>query len=230
MTRTFGNWMQTFDYNQTKGYFVEGFNDPGLIPDDNEPVILLPNLQTYSFIGHTRYRFNENYSFKAVANQNEIQTRSAGSFVPSLSYGYMEIRDSGSPQDLKSFFAILNAGYYHTFVLHRNWYSNLGISPGIGMEWNKLITRTVDGHFVNHEQNLAFALHTQIGIGYNSTRFYGGMALVGEATSRQENSLIQFNNERGYFKVFIGYRFNAPKSLERAMDWMEEQNPFKKSR
>ena len=225
----FANWMQTLEYNRTKGYFVEGFDDPAIFPDGNDEIILLPDLKTYSVIGHTRYRFNKNYSFKAVANQNEIQTKSAGSFIPSLSYGYMEINNNNTLQDLKSFFAVIYAGYYHTFVLHKNWYSNLGISPGLGMEWNKLHTQTEDGIRVDKDNDLAFAIKTQIGVGYNSTRFYAGTALVGEATSRRNNSIIQFNNERGYFKIFVGYRFNAPRSLERAMDWMEEKNPLKKS-
>ena len=54
------------------------------------------------------------------------------------------------------------------------------------------------------------------------------MALNGNATGRDEKSIIKFNNVRGYFKVYVGYRFDAPKSFERGMDWIESKNPFKK--
>jgi hypothetical protein len=223
--------LQNFDFNQVKGYYVSGFEDPTLGNiQRNENYIILPDLNTLSFTGTTWYRFNENYSFKAVVNQNEIQTKSAGSFIPSLYYGYFEITDETTPQDIKSFFAILNAGYYYTFVISKSWYSNLGLSVGLGPEFNKLITR-VDGDLPNtttRHTNLARNISTQIGIGYNSTRFYGGISLNGSATNRNEQSVIRFNSVRGYFKIYIGYRFDAPKSFERGMDWIESKNPFKK--
>ena len=223
--------MQNFDFNQVKGYYVDGFQDPllGSLQNDNE-YIILPDLKTLSFTGTTWYRFNENYSFKAVVNQNEIQTKSTGSFIPSLYYGYFEITDKTTPEDIKSLFAILNAGYYYSFVINKSWYSNLGLAAGLGAEFNKLITRQGDDlpEIVTRHNNVAASISTQIGLGYNSTRFYGGTTLNGSATNRGDQSVIKFNSVRGYFKIYIGYRFDAPKSFERGMDWIESKNPFKK--
>ena len=227
----FKDLMQNFDFNQVKGYYVTGINDPipGNIEDTNE-YLILPDLKTLSFTGTTWYRFNENYSFKAVINQNEIQTKSTGSFIPSLYYGYFEITDQTTPEDIKSFFILLNAGYYHTFVFSKNWYSNLGLSTGMGVEFNKMISRTgEDLHdIISYHNNLALNISTQIGLGFNSTRFYGGTSLNGSAMNRDEKSVIKFNSVRGYFKVYVGYRFDAPKSFEKGMDWIEDKNPFKK--
>lgn len=224
--------LQNFDFNQVKGYYVTGFENPtfGNL-QGNEDYIILPDLKTLSFTGTTWYRFNENYSFKAVVNQNEIQTKSAGSFIPSLYYGYFEITDETTPQDIKSFFAILNAGYYYTFVINKSWYSNLGLSTGLGPEFNKLITRVGEDlpDVTTRHSNLALNISTQIGLGYNSSRFYGGTSLNGSATNRNEKSVIRFNSVRGYFKIYVGYRFDAPKSFEKGMDWIESKNPFKKS-
>ncbi len=226
------DFLQNFDYNQVKGYYVTGLSNP--IPgnsDNTNEYLILPDLKTISFTGTTLYRFNENYSFKAVANQNEIQTKSTGSFIPSLYYGYFEITDQTTPEDIKSFFVLLNAGYYHTFVLGKNWYSNLGLSTGMGVEFNKLITRVGEDlpDTISYHNNLAVNISSQIGLGYNSTRFYGGTSLNGSATNRDEKSVIKFNNVRGYFKIYVGYRFDAPKSFERGMDWLEDKNPFKKN-
>lgn len=222
---------QNFDFNQVKGYYVNDFEDPtlGIFPG-NEEYIILPDLKTLSFTGTTYYRFNENYSFKAVINQNEIQTKSTGSFIPSLYYGYFEITDETTPQDIKSFFAILNAGYYYTFVINKSWYSNLGLSTGLGPEFNKLITRVDENipEVITRHNNLAVNISTQIGLGYNSSRFYGGTTLNGSATNRDEKSVIRFSSVRGYFKIYVGYRFDAPRSFEKAMDWIESKNPFKK--
>lgn len=225
------DFMQNFEFDKIKGYYVQNLEESNLAPiQPRDEYFILPNMKTMSFTGTTWYRFNENYSFKAVANQNEIQTKTTGSFVPSLYYGYFEITDDTTPQDIKSFFAILNAGYYHTFVFSKSWYSNLGLSAGLGAEFNKLITRVDDmgTEITTRHQNLAFNISTQIGLGYNSRRFYGGTALVGNATNRDKESVIQFDSVRGYFKIYVGYRFDAPKSFERGMDWIEERNPFKK--
>lgn len=227
----FKDLMQNFDFNKVKGYYVTGINDPipGNLEDTNE-YLILPDLKTLSFTGTTWYRFNENYSFKAVINQNEIQTKSTGSFIPSLYYGYFEITDQSTPEDIKSFFVLLNAGYYHTFVFSKNWYSNLGLSTGMGVEFNKLITRSDENlkDIISYHNNLALNISTQIGLGFNSTRFYGGTSLNGSAMNRDEKSVIKFNSVRGYFKVYVGYRFDAPKSFEKGMDWIEDKNPFKK--
>jgi len=227
----FKDILQNFDYNQVKGYYVSGFVDPILgNTQGNDDYIILPDLKTLSITGNTYYRFNENYSYKAIVNQNEIQTRSAGSFIPSLYYGYFEITDQTTPQDIKSFFVLLNAGYYYTFVINKSWYSNLGLSAGLGPEFNKLVTRVGEDlpTVTTRHNNLAVNISTQIGLGYNAKRFYGGTTLNGSATSRDEQSVIRFNSVRGYFKIFVGYRFDAPKSFERGMDWIESKNPFKK--
>lgn len=223
--------MQNFDFNKVKGYYVNDLEDPNLLGfASDEEYIILPDLKTLSITGTTWYRFNENYSFKAIKNQNEVQTKSTGSFIPSLYYGYFEITDETTPQDIKSFFTILNAGYYHTFVFGKNWYSNLGLSAGLGGEFNKLITRTEDGEppINSYHNNIAASISTQIGLGFNSKRFYGGTTLNGAATNRNEESIIKFDSVRGYFKIYVGYRFDAPKSFERGMDWIESKNPFKK--
>ena len=226
------DWWQNFDYNQVKGYYVEGFESPtigGVNTLNDSKYLILPDMKTLSVTGTTYYRFNENYSFKAVINQNEIQIKSAGSFIPSLYYGYFEITDQTTPEDIHSFFILANAGYFHTFVLNKNWYSNLGLAPGLGVEFDKIVTRTEDqGETTSNHTNMIFNINTQIGVGYNSRRFYGGTSLSGGAITRGENSQINFNNVRGYFKIFVGYRFDAPKSFEKGMDWIESKNPFKK--
>ena len=224
------DWLQNFDYNQVKGYYVQGSPDPvsGILPSDSE-FIILPDLKTLSITGTTSYRFNENYSFKAVINQNEIQIKSAGSFIPSLYYGYFEMTNQTTSLDIHSYFIIANAGYFHTFVLNRNWYSNLGLSTGLGIEFNKEVTRIQEqDDEIDRQNNLVFDINSQIGIGYNSGRFYSGMALFGSAITRDKKSIIKFDSVRGYFKIYVGYRFGAPKSFERGMDWIESKNPFKK--
>ena len=220
---------QTLEYNHVKGYYVNDFEDPdGLFNQAMGDYILLPDLNTLWITGTTSYPLNSNYSFKAVTNQNEVQTVSAGSFVPSLQYGYFEITDDTTPQDMKALFGIANIGYFHTFVFNKYWFSNLGIAPGLGMEYINLITRIDDDSVNTYHTSLLFNIQTQISLGFNSRRLYGGGVLNGSATNRDNKSIIQFNNVRGYFRLYVGYRFDDPDSFERAFDWIESKNPFKK--
>ncbi len=223
------DFYQSFDYDQTKGYYIDGIEAgiPGPNPGNDE-FLILPDMRTLSITGITRYRFNENYSFKALVNQTEIQIKSAGSFVPELRYGFWQIKQPSGAQDIESFYVIANAGYYYTFVLSENWYANLGLSTGFGIEFNKLDTRLPDMEVTQRTTSGVFDLNTQIGIGYNSTRLHAGTALIGSAISRNDESAIQFDNVRGYFKIFVGYRFDPPRFLVSAMDWAESKNPFSK--
>ena len=223
------DFYQSFDYDQTKGYYIDGIEAgiPGPNPGNDE-FLILPDMRTLSITGITRYRFNENYSFKALVNQTEIQIKSAGSFVPELRYGFWQIKQPSGVQDIESFYVIANAGYHYTFVLSENWYANLGLSTGFGIEFNKLDTRFPDMEVTQRTTSGVFDLNTQIGIGYNSTRLHAGTALIGSAISRNDESAIQFDNVRGYFKIFVGYRFDPPRFLVSAMDWAESKNPFSK--
>jgi hypothetical protein len=222
------NWVQTFEFSTVKGYYlddIEGIDNINL-PDDSD-FIILPDLKTTTFRGFTRYKFNDNFSFKAILNQYDIQIKSAGSFVPSLNYGYAKLSDDSSIQDLQSIDIVLNAGYFYTFVINKKWYTNLGISPGLGIEFNKLKTKNADEVINSRNNGLIFNINTLIGLGYNSKSFYSGVFLRGVATTRDDNSIVKFNNVRGVLKFFIGYRFRSPKFVNDGFDWIEDQNPLK---
>jgi len=221
------NWMQTLEYNSTKGYYVDDYEDNRVpISLINEEITILPDLGTKTFTATTAYKFNDDFSFKAIYNQYEIQRKSAGSFITSFTYTHFALSDKTSPQDLKISGAILNASYFYTFVINKKWYSSLGISPGLGMEFNKLRTQ-IDGELVKTSSNeFVFNINSHIGLGYNSKSFFGGLALKGIATTRSENDVIKFNTQRSSFVLFVGYRFNSPKFLKDTFDWAEDQNPL----
>ncbi len=221
------NWMQTFEYNSTKGYYIDNYEDTSqpinLLSDD---IIIVPNLKTTTFSTTAAYKFNDNFSFKAIYNQYEIQRKSAGSFIGSLTYTYFSLADKDSPQDLKINGVILNASYFYTFVINQKWYASLGLSPGFGMEFNKLKTKTEEGLIDTSNNEFVFNINSHIGLGYNSKSFFGGLALKGIATTRADNSVIKFDTQRSSFILFVGYRFNAPKFLRKSFEWVEDQNPF----
>jgi len=222
------NWMQNFEYNYTKGYYVDDYIDTSQpITFNNDEITILPNLGTKTFTATTSYKFNDNFSFKAIFNQYEIQRKSAGSFIASMTYTHFTLTDKTSPQDLQISGAVLNASYFYTFVINKKWYSSFGLSPGLGMEFNKLKTRTEEGLVKTSSNEVVFNINSHIGLGYNSKSFFGGVTLKGIATTRSNNSVIKFSTERSSFLLFVGYRFNSPKFLKNTFDWIEDQNPLK---
>jgi len=221
------NWMQSFEYSQIKGYYIGDIVDPNDIFPDEDEFIILPNLKSIKISGKTRYKFNNNFSFKALLNQYDIQRKSAGSFVPSLTYGYFSLSDKTSIQDLQSYGFHLNAGYFYTFVINKKWYSSLGFSPGLGMEFNKLVTDLETVKSTENNNEFIFNINTHLSLGYNSKSFFAGLGLRGIATTRDENSIVKFNTVRGIVNFFVGYRFKSPHFVNQSFDWIEDQNPLK---
>jgi len=218
-------WMQTLEFSKIRGYYVDDIiqNDGSL---SNTDYIILPDLNTVSIQGRTMYIFNPRFSMKAIINQNEIQKKSAGSLLSSLSYGYLDIRDKTSIQDLNTFSLILNAGYIYNFVISKRWYAFVGFMPGAGVEFNKVTTKLEEERNISRNTDYIFNLFAQLGIGYNSENFYAGTDLRGIYTARGNNSIIKFNTERNIFRIYIGYHFRAPRFLKKGVDWLEDQNPF----
>ncbi len=220
------NWLQSIEYNKISGYYVDNFVGTGNNVPSFDEIVILPSLKTKNISGITRYKFNDNFSFKASRNQTEIQRKSAGSFIPSLSYGYFQIKDNEGFQDLSSYWLSLNAGYHYTFVINKKWYSNLGFAPGLGYEFNKLVNTSNMDRIINRDNDWVANIQSQIGLGYNSKSLFSGAKLVSLIKARDEKSIINFSNSRVIFEFYVGYRFNPPKFLKKGVDWIEEQNPL----
>ena len=71
----FDNWTHRFEYNYTRGFYIDNTDDFGLYDSDFH--IQLPNLTTNIISGSSHYNFNKNYSVKAVESNTEIQLKSS---------------------------------------------------------------------------------------------------------------------------------------------------------
>ncbi len=216
------NFMQTFEYSKIKGYYADNINQPSEFE-----FIILPHLQTSTFRSTTRYKFNEDYSLKALLTQTEIQRKSAGSIISSLSFYKSDLINKDGVKDLFSKGIYVNTGYFYTLVINHRWYSNLGISPGLGIEFNKINTKIDEDIITDNQTGIIASLNSEIGFGYNSDKFYSGLDFRLNAIYRSEDSVADFDTVRGIFNVFIGYRFGSPRLIEDSMDWLEDKNPLK---
>ncbi|MCF6308577.1 MAG: DUF4421 domain-containing protein [Flavobacteriaceae bacterium] len=216
-------WIQTLSYSQTKGYYSPDFPVPDNFPTD---YLILNKLKVYNYKGITRYRFNPNYSIKAITTQTEIQRKSAGTFMPSLTYSYNQLKNGATNQQLNTFNFILSAGYLHTFVINKKLYASIGAAPGAGVDFNKIIVKIDSDKITDNDTNYTFNFDGHLGLGYNSNQWFGGGFFRLLTTTRKETTIVNYDTFRTHFQVFIGYRFGAPKFLEKQADWVEEKIPF----
>lgn len=212
----FPHWFQQLSYSRTKGYYLH--NTPELDPTWNpgQPYLQAPELVSKMFEGETGYSFNPTFSFKALTTQTERQLKSAGSFIPLLSYRYyiVDNQASGTTQKSNNFEAILGAGYYYTLVLKHSFYLSAGATPGVGLIYTKLTTRYPTGDLKTNSHSSIVRVNAQAALGYNGEKFFAGLYANGFASSfRQQNTTAVNYNNRLTYQLFVGYRFNTPKSV-----------------
>ena len=216
-------WIQTLSFYRVKGFYSPDFPVPDGFPTD---YLILDQLKTYNYKGITRFRFNENYSIKAIKTQTEIQRKSAGTFMPSLLYSYNRSVNGGTKQDLNTLNFVLSFGYLHTFVINKQIYASVGASQGVGVEFNNIKINTDAGVIKDKGTSYTVNFDGHLGLGYNSSRWFTGAYFRMLTTSRKETSIVNYDTFRAHFQVFLGYRFDAPKFLKSSADWVEEKSPF----
>jgi len=204
-----GKWMQHFDLYYQKGISLE--------VDDYESVYL-SGLKTIKFGGSTSYVFNDNFSFRALAFQNERQLKSTGSFAPSLSYYYTEFNGKKEPQlGGKSYFldVALSPAYNYNWVVAKNILIAGGLSVGAG------VTYTRDGSISDTDFLTQAGL--TLSLGYNSDTFYGGVYAKVLASNHNADTAVNMNDTIAYGTVFFGYRFDPPRFLKEKTEEIKEK-------
>jgi hypothetical protein len=228
----FNHWVQDLKYWRVKGFYIENsgnFKNPWI--EGTIPYIQIPDLEVTSFSGSTSYKFNSNFSLKAISTQTEIQLKSAGSFIPGLLYSFYNIDNKSSNQSSsqrsETYEILTNFGYYYTFVLNKNWYASAGISPSIGFSYTELLTRLPQEYINTHYSSAVYRINGKGGMGYNSERFFAGFEIAAYRSFKDDNSpAVKLTTTNNAFQVFLGYRFNAPKKFKELVEKVETKIPL----
>ncbi len=218
----FKHWVQELKYGKVTGFYLE--NSPDYVTpwiEGTTPFIQFPELKVTSVRGATSYKFNSNFSLKAISTQTEIQVKSTGSFIPGLIYSYFIIDNKSSASNQSSsqrsnnYEILANFGYYHTFVLNKSWYIALGVSPSIGYNYTDLLTRLPDDYIHTNSCTAIYRINGKSGLGFNSERFFGGFEIVAYRSNKEDNNTT-INQITTYnaLQFFVGYRFKAPKKVQ----------------
>ena len=239
----FNEWSHKMEYNYVKGFYIKNTNDFILDNLENTNHIQFPDMKTNVFSGTSAYKFNQNYSVKAVESQTEIQIKSAGTVMPSIDYWFYNISGTKkykNPQgeiierekynSFEGINTIVNIGYYYTFVYRKNWYANVYASPGVGMDFYKVKTKSPNEKYTKNYSDFVLSLQSGVAVGYSTKKYYFGADFNSRISKENygENQ-FNFNTSTNTFHVFIGYRFRAPKTVRKTIDSIEEKVPILQS-
>ena len=237
----FDYWSHNFEYNHDNGYYIVNTED--FVPEvpRSDFRIQFPDLTTSVFSGTSAYKFNENYSVRATESQTEIQIKSAGSFMPGISYSFYSIKGTDKikfPEDytfyreeygdLQGVNLTLNAGYYYTFVYRKYWFANAYLTPGLGIDFYKSTHySSEDTTETTFNNDINYSLKSGVGIGYNGEKIFFGANYANRISSEKFNeNKIQLQISKNSFHIYLGYRFKAPKSVSKSVDLIEEKIPI----
>lgn len=207
-----GRWIQSLDFYNIEGFVIDEANFE-LGPEFDD---LFADLKVTKIGGTTGYVFNPNFSFRAISFQNEWQLKSAGSFIPRLSYYFTRLEVPSRGKD-DYFDLTIGPAYFYNLVIARHWILAAGGSAGIGVNH----TRTRD--FLTGESDTFTGINYQLGgriaLGYNSKRVYTGINLASDYFIHSTGQSVRLDDRQNFFEIYFGYRFDAPKFMLDAADW-----------
>ncbi|WP_026727381.1 DUF4421 family protein [Flavobacterium denitrificans] len=190
-------WMQSFTFINQKGFYIS---------EDNFTA-QLPQMRTTKIGGSTSYIFNDKFSFKTLVNQNEWQTKSSGSFIPTFSFYYTNIdfnTPDSSPGDIYVF--TLMPSYFYNFVISDRVLIGAGIGLGAGMN-------DIDG-----DTSALYQADLNLKLAYNKDRFFGFATLNTVSFAQDDKVDPRLNDNIATVKLSIGYRFDPPKKVKEVYD------------
>jgi hypothetical protein len=238
----FDRWSHQLEYNRHEGYYIANSKDFSPNLENDNFFIQFPNLTTNIFQGISLYKFNDNFSVRAVESQTEIQIKSAGTFMPGLVYKYYSIKGTEklkiSPNEIitrdnyhnvNGVDFTANAGYYYTFVYKKNWFAHGYVNPGVGIDFYNSTSFTIDESSKTNGTDVFFAFNTGAAIGYNGKKIFVGAAYdYTYASEKFHGNGIQIQPSRDKFHVYLGYRFRVPKQVRKPVEKIEDIVPILK--
>lgn len=200
-----GKWMQFLEIYKEKGFYeTDNFN------------IYLPETNSLKIGGSTSYILNDNFSFRAISNQDEKQVKSAGSFIPGISYYYSKFNVVGESaegrvdEDFHSVDLAFVPSYYYNFIPVEDLMLSAGVGAGIGLNYSKSDDEKLTSLLT--EWNAAAT------VTYDLDDFYLGSQFRYQVLKHNTDRSTYTEDNIPYFQFFVGYRFNAPSKWIKAKE------------
>ena len=208
------HWMQTLDIYNQKGFYLDGH-----IEDSNSH-IYLQDTKSFKIGGATSYIFNENFSYRALANQTEKQLKSAGTFIPTLVYYYTrhnvlfddEFGNREINTKIKSYNIAIAPSYQYNYIPTKNVFISLGASAGLGLNFSSSKNK-LDALDNEDLTSLLTEINFNGSITYDIDSLYFGAHYNYLILNYNADSFTYIKDNIPYFQAFVGYRFKASNRL-----------------
>lgn len=198
----FKKWMQSLTFINQKGFYISEDNFTAQLPD----------MRTMKIGGSTAYVFNDKFSFKTLVSQNEWQTKSSGSFIPTFSFYYTNLdvntKDS-SPGDIYVF--TLAPSYFYNFVISDRVLIGAGLALGAGL------------NVIDKETSALYQADFNLKLAYNKDRFFAFATLNTISFAQDDKVDPRLNDHIATLKLSAGYRFDPPKKVKEVYDKVNEK-------
>ncbi len=203
-----------------KGYYMSNPNDFVLWEKEQYP--LLENLSTVSMELSGYYFTNhKKFSYRAAFVRNDIQKKSAGSFIFG-GYSRVDITDAPGgilpdemPDQYEEVFNIrkfasvnfgLSVGYTYTFVFWKNFFVNLSAVPGMGVKNTNI---ELDDESIT-KNGVSFRWIGRAALGYEHEKYFIGITAIGTSNTIPGKRLV-VSSTNSKIRFFVGKRFNTIK-------------------
>jgi hypothetical protein len=218
-----GNLFSSKQFISTTFQYYVGYelsNTSGLNNELNKSSTIREDIRTINFGLQYLHAFNyTKFSLKAPFVFNEVQKKSAGSFIAggSFSIFVMDADSSIVPSEVTNFdpeFHLLDAniinvaisgGYMYSFIFKYHFFITISAIPGINLNAGDFLT--VDKPREYQNINVRFKFFSMNSIGYNGRKFFGGIQLITESDFLQLAKKFNLEAGNGQFNLFVGYRF-----------------------
>jgi hypothetical protein len=196
-------WMQSFTFINQKGFYAS----------EGSIQVPFPRMRTTKIGGTTSYVFNDNFSYKTLVNQNEWQTKSSGSFIPSFSFYYTNLNLNNEPNSSNGDLYVfsLAPSYFYNFVISDRILIGTGIAFGAGIN-------DIDG-----DVSALYQLDLNLKLAYNTDRFFAFANLNTINFIQKESAKDRLNDNISTVKFSIGYRFDPPNKVKEVYDKVNEK-------
>lgn len=204
-----GKWMHNFEYSKTKGFYVDKA-DIGLSEN-----LLFPDFEVMKIGGSSSFIMNENFSMRSIFLQSEWQKKSAGSFIPSISYYFTQIKDESTSKD-NIYDVAVGPSYYYNWVIGSHFLVLAGAYGGVGFNYTNTIN--TDGSPQENYRVLSLQTQARCTFGYNSEKIYGGAIASLNSFYYNNSQKVYIEDQQQFLEFYIGYRFKAPDKLNKFFD------------
>ncbi|MFT4752821.1 MAG: hypothetical protein ACI9GM_000846 [Salibacteraceae bacterium] len=200
-----------------QGYRISDFDNFSINTDN--PQATRNDVRTIHFGLQYLYALNyTKFSLKAPFVFNELQRKTAGSFVFGANFNLLvidgdsalipvniqpEFGDQLRVDDLNNLSLGISAGYMFTYVFKENFFATVSMIPGLiynngdySVTTREAIPRQINGR-----------IKSMNSLGYNARRFFTGVTFVAEGYWIKIAKNQRAEVSHGSASVFVGYRF-----------------------